>query len=193
MRLGRASALVVTVGVLAFPFSPACADTVQDKQRQAAALAERIDRLQQEAEVLAEDYNQAVLELEGVERDVESAKLRLTRQEADLATLRSQVADAALRSYIHADETTGVAGLLDPATLSGQGAGRSGYATVAIGAGLELADTTRAKLEDTERQRGCARGRAAASRAARRHRQGQTPGGRRCDDQGRGCARPGQG
>ena len=61
MRLARACVVALTLGVVAFPFAPARADTVADKQRQAAALADRIDRLQDQAEVLAEDYNEAVL------------------------------------------------------------------------------------------------------------------------------------
>ena len=58
----------------------------------------------------------------------------------------------ALNSYVYADQSTGVATLLDPATLAGEAAGRSGYATVAMGANVDISDQMRAKLEDASRQ-----------------------------------------
>ena len=57
----------------------------------------------------------------------------------------------ALKSYVYADQSTGVATLLDEATLSGQAAGRAGYAALAMGANFDLSDRMRAQLEDTNR------------------------------------------
>ena len=147
----RIAAAVLVLSAVALPFKPAAADSIQDKQRQADALAARIDQLQNQAEQLTEDYNQAVIELQQAQADVNTAKTRLTQQQSDLSTLRSQMSQFALKSYVYADQSTGVATLLDEATLSGQAAGRSGYAALAMGANFDLTDRMRAQLEDTNR------------------------------------------
>ena len=153
MRLQRAAAGIAVVLVAgALPCRLASADSIQDKQREADALAARIDRLQSTAEQLAEDYNAAQLDLQQAEQDVTSAKTKLTEQEADLSTLRTQMSRFALNSYVYADQSTGAATLLDPATLAGEAAGRSGYAAVAMGANVDISDQLRAKLEDASRQ-----------------------------------------
>ena len=104
-------------------------------------LANRIDQLQNTAEQLTEDYNQAVLDLQQAQADVTTTKTRLTQQQSDLSTLRSQMSQFALKSYVYADQSTGVATLLDEATLSGQAAGRAGYAALAMGANFDLSDS----------------------------------------------------
>lgn len=153
MRLRRAAAgLALGLVAAALPYAPASADSIQDKQRQADVLATKIERLQSAAEMLTEDYNAAQLELQQAEQDVNSAKTRLTEQEADLSALRAQMSRFALNSYVYADQSTGVATLLDPATLAGEAEGRSGYAAVAMGANVDISDQLRAKLEDAGRQ-----------------------------------------
>ena len=141
----------VILAAVVLPLEPAWADSVQDKQHQADALANRIDQLQNTAEQLTEDYNQAVLDLQQAQSDVTTAKTRLTQQQSDLSSLRSQMSQFALKSYVYADQSTGVATLLDEATLSGQAAGRDGYAALAMGANFDLSDTLKAQLEDTNR------------------------------------------
>lgn len=153
MRLRRAAAgLALGLVAAALPCAPASADGLQDKQRQADALAAKIERLQSAAELLTEDYNATQVELQQAEQEVNSAKTRLTEQEADLSALRAQMSRFALNSYVYADQSTGVATLLDPATLAGEAAGRSGYAAVAMGANVDISDQLRAKLEDARRQ-----------------------------------------
>lgn len=142
---------VIGLAALALPFKPAAADSLQDKQREADALAARIEQLQDKAEQLTEDYNQAVLDLQKAQTEVSGAKTRLTQQQSDLSALRSQMSQFALKSYVYADQSTGVATLLDEATLSGQAAGRSGYAALAMGANYDLTDELKAQLEDTNR------------------------------------------
>ena len=141
----------VAVAAVVLPLQPAWADSVQDKQHQADALANRIDQLQNTAEQLTEDYNQAVLDLQQAQSDVTTAKTRLTQQQSNLSSLRSQMSQFALKSYVYADQSTGVATLLDEATLSGQAAGRDGYAALAMGANFDLSDAMKAQLEDTNR------------------------------------------
>ncbi len=140
------------VGAVVLPMRPAAADGLQDKQRQAATLANRIEQLQQKAELLTEDYNQAVVDLDAAQEDVAGAQARLARQEGDLAGLRTKMANFALRSYVHADQNS-LASILDPAVLDGSSAGRSGYQAIAMGTNVDLTDELRATLEDTDRQR----------------------------------------
>lgn len=156
MRFARTAAVAgVLVGLLgvSLPSGPAAADSVEATEREAAKLADRIEQLEVRAEQLTEEYNQATLDLQQAGDEVEAAKARLVEHEADLATLRTDMAKVALTSYVSYDQGAGIASVLDENALAGQGAVRSGYVTLALGARVEVADRMRSTLEDAERQR----------------------------------------
>ncbi len=152
-RFRRIVALAAATLVVVAPVGPALADSVQSKQHEADQIAARIDSLQSKSEQLSEAYNQAVLDLGQIDQDVTAAEARLTRHEADLATLHSRMAAYALKSYVYADQASGVATLLDQATLSGEAAGRQGYVSIALGADADLTDAVGAARDDDARLR----------------------------------------
>lgn len=146
-------ALVCGLGLLVGAVAPAGADTVDDKRRQVAQLADRLDSLQDRSVELAEAYNDAVYEFEQAEAEAQAAQTKLARLDEELGGLRVRVADLAVRAYVYGDQARGLAGLLTSGSLVDGAVQRAGYGEVALGANLELTDEVRAKLEDAEYQR----------------------------------------
>ena len=101
-------ALTVAVGLAA----PAHADSVSDKQRQAQQIADRIDELGNRAADLGEALNGAKLALDQAQADVQEAQTKLDQLNQKMGSLRSSMSAFALKAYVYADQTGGLAGLL---------------------------------------------------------------------------------
>src|SRR5829696_6887027 len=112
---------------------PASADPITDKQRQAQQIADEIERLGDAAADLGEQYNGAVVELQQVEADVKDAEAKLAELEAKLGTVRTAAGAFALKAYVYADQTSGVAAMLNGTSVSDGSAQREGYNQVALG------------------------------------------------------------
>ena len=66
--------------------------------------------------------------------------------------MRSTLGGFAVRAYVYADQTTGLAGLLSGSSLTDGTAQRAGYQSVALGANLDMTDDVKAVVEDTQRE-----------------------------------------
>jgi peptidoglycan DL-endopeptidase CwlO len=146
---------VVLAGLLGVvvPALPAGADAVKDKQREAARIADRIEQLGNQAEALGEDYNDAVVALDDAKQQTDAAQQKLDALEGDLGGLKGQMSSFAVRAYVYADQTSGIAGLLSGESLVDGTAQRLGYSSVALGVNMDAAGDLRAKLEDVDYQR----------------------------------------
>src|SRR5215211_6006307 len=132
---------------------PASADPIGDKQRQAQQIADEIERLGDSAAALGEQYNGAVERLHKVESDVKDAEAKLAELESKLGAVRSAAAAFALRTYVYADQTTGVAAMLAGTSTSDGSAQREGYTAVALGNTTEVTDQMKTLIEDADRQK----------------------------------------
>jgi len=132
---------------------PASADPITDKQRQAQQIADEIERLGDAAADLGEQYNGAVVELQQVEADVKDAEAKLAELEAKLGTVRTAAGAFALKAYVYADQTSGVAAMLNGTSVSDGSAQREGYNQVALGNTSDVTDDMKALIEDADRQR----------------------------------------
>ncbi len=140
---------LVTVTALA---APARADSVNDKQREAQQITNRIEQLGARAADLGEALNGAQLQLDQANAQVKASETKLNSLQTQLASMRSALGGFAVRAYVYADQTTGLAGLLSGSSLTDGAAQRSGYQSVALGANLDMTDDVKAVVEDAQRQ-----------------------------------------
>jgi len=140
---------MLTVAALAVP---ARADSVSDKQREAQQVANRIEQLGERASSLGEALNGAQLQLDQANADVKASEAKLTSLQSKLTSMRSVLGDFAVRAYVYADQTSGLAGLLAGSSLTDGAAQRAGYQTVALGANIDMTDDVKAVVEDAQRE-----------------------------------------
>jgi cell wall-associated NlpC family hydrolase len=150
-RVVAAACAVALVSISAV--IPASADPVGDKQRQANQIADEIERLGDVAANLGEAYNGAVVQLQQAQADVEAAQTKLDGLESRLQTVRTAASAFALRAYMYADQTSGMASLLAGTSVSSGSAQREGYNAVALGNTADITDDMKALIEDAGRQK----------------------------------------
>src|SRR3954447_2842773 len=146
--IAAAAATLLVVGLA----SPAMADPITDKQRQAQQIADKIEALGEEAARLGEKYDGALVALQQAKDEVSQAQAKLDDLQARLGQVRSSVGEFAVRSYIYADQTDGLVAVMSGSSLTDGAAQREGYATVALGASSDVTDDMKALLEDTQAQ-----------------------------------------
>src|SRR5262245_50847122 len=130
-----AAALITATAVI-----PASADSIADKRRQAQRIADDMERLGDTAADLGEQYNGAVIKLQQADTDVQAAQAKLDQLEQKLGTVRTAAGDFALRAYVYADQTSGVAAMLSGTSVSDGSAQREGYNQVALGNTADVTD-----------------------------------------------------
>jgi peptidoglycan DL-endopeptidase CwlO len=132
---------------------PVSADPIGDKQRQVNQITDEIERLGDVAANLGEAYNGAVVQLQQAEADVAAAQTKLDDLERRLQTVRSAAAAFAVRAYMYADQTSGVASLLAGTSVSSGSAQREGYNAVALGNSADVTDNMKALIQDADAQK----------------------------------------
>jgi peptidoglycan DL-endopeptidase CwlO len=150
-RLIAASAVAALVTMSAV--LPASADPITDKQRQAQQIADEIERLGDAAADLGEQYNGAVIELQQADAAVKEAEAKLADLEAQLGTVRTAAGAFALKAYVYADQTSGMAAMLNGTSVAEGSAQREGYNEVALGNTSDVTDGMKAVIEDADRQK----------------------------------------
>src|SRR4051794_11234694 len=150
-RLLAAAAVAALVTMTAV--IPASADPITDKQRQAQQIADEIERLGDSAADLGEKYNGALVQLQQADADVKAAETKLADLEAKLGSVRTAASAFALRAYVYADQTTGVAAMLSGTSMADGSAQREGYNEVAVGKTSDVTDGMNALIEDADRQK----------------------------------------
>jgi cell wall-associated NlpC family hydrolase len=143
-----AVALVTIAAVL-----PASADSISDKQKQAQQIADSIEQLGDTAAALGEQYDGAIEKLQKADADVAAAQAKLDALDSKLSSIRSAAGAFAVKAYIYADQTTGIAAMLSGSSVADGSAQREGYDVVALGNTSTVTDDMKALIEDTNRQK----------------------------------------
>jgi cell wall-associated NlpC family hydrolase len=143
-----AAALVTMTAVI-----PASADPITDKQRQAQQIADEIERLGDQAADLGEKYNGALVQMQQADANVKDAEAKLAVLESKLGAVRTAAGAFAVKAYVYADQTTGVAAMLSGTSMSDGSAQREGYNDVALGNTSDVTDGMKAVIEDANRQK----------------------------------------
>src|SRR3954447_13809418 len=149
----RALALAVLAAILLALASPARAQTSDDKKRQVAQIADRIEQLGDRAASLGQAINGAQLAVQAADGAIAGSEKKLAALEAKLGDTRSSMASFALKSYVYADQTSGVAALVAGTSMADGSAQKEGYARVAMGGTLAVTDDLGALIEDADRER----------------------------------------
>jgi cell wall-associated NlpC family hydrolase len=144
-----AGALAVIVAIIGV--APAArADSVANKRREAQQIADEIDRLGERAAELGEAWNGAQLKLQQAQADVQQAQAKLADLESKLGKVRTTAGDFALKAYMYADQTSGVASLVSGASITDGSAQRAGYEIVALGNAAQVTDDMKVLIEDEQ-------------------------------------------
>jgi cell wall-associated NlpC family hydrolase len=143
--------LCLLVGCFAIP-RPAGADSVEEKRREAARIADQIENLENEALTLGEDYEAVSRRLERVSAEVESAKIRVAKLEDELGDLRGSLAGVALNQYVYGGDDSALTALLtgEAGVVALE---RSHYAELLLQGGNDQADKLETVTEDATRER----------------------------------------
>jgi cell wall-associated NlpC family hydrolase len=144
---------LTTLALVIGSAAPARADSIGDKQRQAATIAARINALEDRIAQLGEDYNQALLESSQLDQDVKDAEARLAAKNTELGGLTKQMASFALSRYTSSTDPKSLATVAGGATLAEGAVQRGGYAELALGTNRDVSDQLSAAMDDTQRQR----------------------------------------
>ena len=146
----RLSITLLIIGVVVGRGLPALADAVGDKQAEAKRIATERERLTQRAEQLNERSKQASDELTTLEQQLATSTQTLDSQRTAVGALQQRLANLAVNSYMHGDDTGGLAGLIaaDGANEAGL---RRGYAPVVLGDQTDVLDQLRAAHQDIDR------------------------------------------
>jgi cell wall-associated NlpC family hydrolase len=151
LRRRAVAALCLLVAVLVTP-RPAGADTIEEKRRQAAQIADQIEQLEDEALSLGEEYDEVSGRLERVTAEVESAKVRVAKLEGELTDLRGSLSQVALNAYVYGGDDSALTALLTGeagvAALE-----RSHYAELLLQGGNDQVDELETVAEDATRER----------------------------------------
>jgi cell wall-associated NlpC family hydrolase len=149
----RALALAVLAATLFALASPARADTSDDKKRQVAQIADRIEQLGDQAASLGQAINGAQLAVQEADGAIAESEKKLAALEANLGDTRSSMASFALKSYVYADQMSGISALVAGTSMADGSAQREGYAPIAMGGTMAVTDDLGALIEDADRER----------------------------------------
>jgi cell wall-associated NlpC family hydrolase len=151
LRRRAVVALCLLAAVIATP-RPAGADSIEEKRRQAAQIADQIEQLEDEALSLGEEYDEVSGRLERVTAEVESAKVRVAKLEGELTDLRGSLSQVALNAYVYGGDDSALTALLTGeagvAALE-----RSHYAELLLQGGNDQVDELETVTEDATRER----------------------------------------
>ncbi len=92
-------ALIVALVVPAMP-SLASASPVDEQRRHVEDIVDELERLEERATELGADYVEAVDSKGELDEEIVVAEARVAEKEAELATLRSDLSEMALRSFV---------------------------------------------------------------------------------------------
>jgi cell wall-associated NlpC family hydrolase len=145
-------AVLVLLSILLAAVVPARADS-DDKKQQVQQIADRIEQLGDQAASLGQSINGAQLALQQADADVAASEQRLSELDATLGSVRASAAGFAVRSYVYADQMSGVSALVAGSSIADGSVQREGYSNIALGGTLSVADDLGALVEDAERER----------------------------------------
>jgi cell wall-associated NlpC family hydrolase len=88
------------VGLVVFP-SRASADTIDDKRRQAEAIADQLENLVEQMDMLGEDYAESLVEQAELATEIEQAQADVGAAEAQLSQMRGTLYMSAVTQFMH--------------------------------------------------------------------------------------------
>ena len=146
--LALAAALVVPV---ALP-EPVAASPVDQQRQRVDDIVDELERLQEQANMLAADYVEAVDTKAQLDEEIAAAEKRIGKKEVELETLRENLGDMALRSFVGGGGSP-LGPLFEDAADMNDVLQREELAKLALSAGDVSTDQLDALVADLEEER----------------------------------------
>ena len=146
--LALAAALIVPI---AAP-SAASASPVDQQRQRVEDIVDELERLQEQANQLGADYVEAVDTKTQLDEDIEASEKRIAKKEAELETLRANLGEMALRSFVGSGGSP-LGPLFEEAEDLSDVLQREELARVALSAGDVSTDQLDALVSDLDEER----------------------------------------
>lgn len=105
-------ASVLAVSAIGPAAHPASADSIDDKRRQAAAIADQLEQLTEQMDSLGEDYSQALEEQGQLTNEIEAATADVAAAEAQLSQMRGTLYLSAVTQFMNGGHGSTLGNLL---------------------------------------------------------------------------------
>lgn len=153
-RLHRlVGAAVLALSVLCQTAQPVRADSIDDKRRQAAAIADQLDQLTEQMDSLGEDYSQALDQQGQLTKDIEAATADVARAEAQLSQMRGTLYLSAVTQFMNGGHGSTLGNLLASKGGLQDALQREQLTSIALNQGALTTDSLDAVATDLTKKR----------------------------------------
>lgn len=130
----------ILIGVIVGP-QGASADTIDDKRRQAANIADQLDNLVEQMDALGEDYSEALQTQADLSVEIERAQADVAAAEAQLAQMRGTLYMSAVTQFMHGGRNSTLTNLFASAGGVQDALQRSQLTSIAMNQGSLTTDS----------------------------------------------------
>lgn len=131
----------------------ASADSIDDKRRQAANIADQLEKLTEQMDALGEDYSQALVEQSDLSVEIKKAQSDVAAAEAQVAQMRGTLYASALAQFMHGGRNSTLTNLLASSGGVQDALQRSQLASIALNQGSLTTDSLDATATELTKKR----------------------------------------
>ena len=150
---GVVCALLVAASVVVPLGQRVGATGVDDKLREAEAIADELERLSEQMDTLGEDYVEAISKQEELGIEVEQAKLQVSENEAKLAQMRGTLYTAAVSQFMNGGRNSTLTNLLTSTGGVQDALQRQELTAIALNTGAMTTDSLGSLSTELNKQR----------------------------------------
>ena len=133
--------------------SPVSADSIDEKRRQAAAIADQLDNLTEQMDRLGEDYSEALVEQADLAVEIERAQADVAVAEAQVAQMRGTLYASALAQFMHGGRNSTLTNLFASSGGVQDALQREQLASIALNQGSLTTDSLDATATELTKKR----------------------------------------
>ncbi len=131
----------------------ASADSIDDKRRQAANIADQLDKLTEQMDALGEDYSQSLVAQSDLSVEIKRAQADVAAAEAQVAQMRGTLYASALAQFMHGGRNSTLTNLLASSGGVQDALQRSQLASIAMNQGSLTTDSLDATATELTKKR----------------------------------------
>lgn len=131
----------------------ASADSIDDKRRQAANIADQLDKLTEQMDALGEDYSQSLVQQSDLSVEIKKAQSDVAQAEAQVAQMRGTLYASALSQFMHGGRNSTLTNLLASSGGVQDALQRSQLASIAMNQGSLTTDSLDATATELTKKR----------------------------------------
>lgn len=143
---------VVGLSPIAHP-SPVSADSIDDKRRQAAAIADQLENLTEQMDALGENYAEALVEQSDLAVEIDRAQADVAAAEAQVAQMRGTLYASALAQFMHGGRNSTLTNLFASSGGVQDALQREQLASIAMNQGSLTTDSLDATATELTKKR----------------------------------------